>query len=255
MTSQERLLKAALVVFGVIFLLVYPVALVWPSGWLWHPGAPYQSQYFMMIVGIYATLGVFLLNAARNPQLDLVHGVVQRRPRRHHGGAIVRPRKSSGTSMGRCPGAASGRDCAWRAYGVVWNTAGNIGPGGVNDHLADHPNRFCGRASQVHSGARIVLLGVGGLDGHRDHSGEIAARQHKQSRIQADADTVEVPQHFGIGVGDAGHGSGVAVAADRQLSCRRGRHPAIRGGNRIAMRIASGISQPASVSVTAPYFS
>jgi hypothetical protein len=68
MTSQERLLKAALVVFGVVFLLVYPVALVWPSGWLWHPGAPYQSQYFMMIVGIYATLGVFLLNAARNPR-------------------------------------------------------------------------------------------------------------------------------------------------------------------------------------------
>jgi hypothetical protein len=71
MTSPYRLLQLALAVFGVIFLLVYPVALVWPSGWSWHQGAPHQSQYFMMIVGIYATLGVFLLNAARNPQAHL----------------------------------------------------------------------------------------------------------------------------------------------------------------------------------------
>ncbi|MBV8180222.1 MAG: hypothetical protein JOY55_16715 [Mycobacterium sp.] len=41
------------------------------SGWAWHHGAPYQSEYFMMIVGIYATLGVFLLNATRNPQANL----------------------------------------------------------------------------------------------------------------------------------------------------------------------------------------
>jgi hypothetical protein len=34
-------------------------------------GAPYKSEYFMMIVGVYATLGVFLINAARNPQAHL----------------------------------------------------------------------------------------------------------------------------------------------------------------------------------------
>jgi hypothetical protein len=45
--------------------------MVWPSGWAWHSGAPYQSDYFMMIVGLYATLSVFLLNAARNPQANL----------------------------------------------------------------------------------------------------------------------------------------------------------------------------------------
>jgi hypothetical protein len=67
MASRERLLQIALVVFGAIMILLYPLALLWPSGWAWHPGAPYESQYFMMIVGIYATLGVFLLNAARNP--------------------------------------------------------------------------------------------------------------------------------------------------------------------------------------------
>ena len=66
--SPQALLKFALAVFGTIFLLVYPLAIVWPSGWAWHVGAPHDSQYFMMIVGVYATLGVFLLMAARNPQ-------------------------------------------------------------------------------------------------------------------------------------------------------------------------------------------
>jgi FtsH-binding integral membrane protein len=65
--SAHRLLQIALAVFGATFLLIYPLAIVWPSGWAWHAGAPYESQYFMMIVGVYATLGVFLLNAARNP--------------------------------------------------------------------------------------------------------------------------------------------------------------------------------------------
>jgi hypothetical protein len=71
MSSAYKLLQFALAVFGAVFLLVYPLALVWPSGWAWHSGAPYQSDYFMMIVGLYATLGVFLLNAARNPQANL----------------------------------------------------------------------------------------------------------------------------------------------------------------------------------------
>src|SRR5579872_6029060 len=57
MANQENLLKLALGVFGVIFLLVYPLAIIWPSGWAWHQGAPQDSQYFMMIVGVYATLG------------------------------------------------------------------------------------------------------------------------------------------------------------------------------------------------------
>jgi hypothetical protein len=71
MASPYRLLQFALVVFGAIMLLLYPLALVWPSGWAWHPGAPHHSDYFMMIVGLYATLGVFLLNAARNPRANL----------------------------------------------------------------------------------------------------------------------------------------------------------------------------------------
>jgi hypothetical protein len=66
--THQALLKFALAVFGAAFLLIYPLAIVWPSGWAWHAGAPQDSQYFMMIVGVYATLGVFLLLAARNPR-------------------------------------------------------------------------------------------------------------------------------------------------------------------------------------------
>jgi hypothetical protein len=70
MRNREALLKYALVGFGAIFLLVYPLAQVWPSGWAWHHGAPYDWQYFMMIVGLCATLGVFLLRASREAKAN-----------------------------------------------------------------------------------------------------------------------------------------------------------------------------------------
>jgi hypothetical protein len=71
MTNPYKLLQLALALFGVVALLIYPLAVVWPSGWAWHAGAPYESQYFMMIVGLYITIGVFLLNAARKPAANL----------------------------------------------------------------------------------------------------------------------------------------------------------------------------------------
>lgn len=67
MIGRYSYLQAALVLFGVIFCLIYPLAIVWPAGWAWHEGAPYSSHYYMMIVGVYATLGVFLIRAAANP--------------------------------------------------------------------------------------------------------------------------------------------------------------------------------------------
>jgi hypothetical protein len=70
-SSGYRLLQIALVVFGTVMLLLYPLAVVWPSGWAWHHGAPYDSDYFMMIVGLYATLGAFLWNAARRPEANI----------------------------------------------------------------------------------------------------------------------------------------------------------------------------------------
>jgi hypothetical protein len=68
--TQERLLQIALVAFGIACISLYPLAIIWPSGWAWHEGAPYESQYFMMIVGVYVTLGVFLILAARDPQAN-----------------------------------------------------------------------------------------------------------------------------------------------------------------------------------------
>ena len=67
MIGRYTYLQVALVLFGAIFCLVYPLALVWPSGWMWHAGAPYGSHYYMMIIGIYLTLGVMLIRAAVNP--------------------------------------------------------------------------------------------------------------------------------------------------------------------------------------------
>ena len=68
MGDRDRLLRGALVAFGIAFLLVYPLIVVWPSGWAWQPS---QHEYEQMIVGIYATLGVFLLRASRQPAAHL----------------------------------------------------------------------------------------------------------------------------------------------------------------------------------------
>ncbi len=68
MTTEQRLLylRAALIVIGLTFIFgIYPLTILWPSGWAWGHG---HSHYLTMIIGIYATLGVFLLMASRNPE-------------------------------------------------------------------------------------------------------------------------------------------------------------------------------------------
>ncbi len=65
--SRQQLMRIALLVFGVTFCLLYPLSIVWPSGWAWHPGPPMASHYFMMIVALYVTLGLFLIRASRKP--------------------------------------------------------------------------------------------------------------------------------------------------------------------------------------------
>jgi hypothetical protein len=66
--SRRQGLRVALVAFGVAFLLVYPLMVVWPSGWAWQPS---QREYEQITVGLYATLGVFLLWASRKPEAHL----------------------------------------------------------------------------------------------------------------------------------------------------------------------------------------
>jgi hypothetical protein len=63
--TRRKALQVALCVVGVVMLLVYPLMRVWPAGWAWQPA---QHEYEQMIVGIYATLGAFLLLAAREPE-------------------------------------------------------------------------------------------------------------------------------------------------------------------------------------------
>ena len=67
--NRLKYLQIALVLVGLIFIAgIYLLMIVWPSGWTWHTG---HSDYPLMIVGVYATLGVFLLIAARDPLAHL----------------------------------------------------------------------------------------------------------------------------------------------------------------------------------------
>jgi len=67
MSKNNRLLSSALILFGAAFCLILPLSLVWPSGWSWHDGPPAASDYFLMIVGVYVTLGIFMIRAAKDP--------------------------------------------------------------------------------------------------------------------------------------------------------------------------------------------
>lgn len=67
MADASRLgpLRVVLVAVGLIFTFaIYPLGVLWPSGWTWGQG---HSHYLMMIIGVYATLGIFLLIASRDP--------------------------------------------------------------------------------------------------------------------------------------------------------------------------------------------
>ena len=71
MNENDRIkyLKLVLRALAALFVLgFYPLTVFWPSGWSWHSG---QSEYLQMIIGIYATLGVFLWIASRDPQRHL----------------------------------------------------------------------------------------------------------------------------------------------------------------------------------------
>ena len=67
-TNRLLFLRIALVVIGLTFIFgIYTLGIFWPSGWVWAQGHPHSQHYLMMIIGVYATLGVFLIIASRNP--------------------------------------------------------------------------------------------------------------------------------------------------------------------------------------------
>ena len=89
--ARIRYLRVALAAVGVTFIVgIYSLVMIWPSGWAWHSGQSHHlPHYLQMILGVYATLGVFLLIEPQSPptlESDLVHRVVQRCACRNHGG-------------------------------------------------------------------------------------------------------------------------------------------------------------------------
>jgi hypothetical protein len=83
--TKNQLLRAVLVATGLIFIFgIGALMRLWPAGFAWTPG---QSEYEVMFVAVYATLGVFLLLASRAPERhrslilfagwsSVVHGLV-----------------------------------------------------------------------------------------------------------------------------------------------------------------------------------
>ena len=116
--SRQQYLRIALIVFGVIFTFgIYPLGLLWPSGWTWGHS---HSHYFLMIVGVYATLGIFLLMASRDPARNtsliwftvwssVVHAVIMAYQSFADGA-------ERGHLVGERAGAVAGRDRPGRAH-------------------------------------------------------------------------------------------------------------------------------------------
>ena len=53
---KRRYFQISLVLIGSVFLLLYPLMQLWPSGWVW---LPRQPEYEQMMNGVYGTLGIF----------------------------------------------------------------------------------------------------------------------------------------------------------------------------------------------------
>jgi hypothetical protein len=69
--ARIKYLRIALRLVGVTFIFgIYTLTLAWPSGWSWHTGH-HTPHYLQMILGVYATLGIFLLFASRKPLAHL----------------------------------------------------------------------------------------------------------------------------------------------------------------------------------------
>jgi len=70
MTNQKKVffLQWALKIGGIFLILgIAPLMHFWPSGWRW---MPHNLEYEQMIAVIYATLSVFLIRAAKNPEAN-----------------------------------------------------------------------------------------------------------------------------------------------------------------------------------------
>jgi hypothetical protein len=119
-TNRIKYLRLALRLVGLTFIVgIYALVVIWPSGWSWHTGHSYYvPHYLQMILGVYATLRIFLLVASRNPlaHLSLIWFTVWSSV--VHSGimavqSLANP-EHLGHLLGRRPGfvCCSGRPCA-----------------------------------------------------------------------------------------------------------------------------------------------
>lgn len=69
-TSKMTTLKILLVLFGMLFIFGVHAFMHWfqHHAWVWTPS---HSEYEQMIQGIYATIGVFMIIAAKEPENHL----------------------------------------------------------------------------------------------------------------------------------------------------------------------------------------
>jgi hypothetical protein len=64
LAKRLKWLRVVLVLSGLLCLAFWPLTVVWPAGWSWHPRGSHSEH---MIVVLYVVLGIFLLRAVRDP--------------------------------------------------------------------------------------------------------------------------------------------------------------------------------------------
>ena len=64
MDRRLALLRPFLMLTGAACLALPILMRVWPGAWMWEPRQP---EYEQMLIGVYVTLGVFVLLASRDP--------------------------------------------------------------------------------------------------------------------------------------------------------------------------------------------
>src|SRR5262245_5313191 len=101
-THRTKYLRIALTIVGVIFIVgIYPLTIIWPSGWSWQHGPvglPADDSPNLRDAGSVSV--ACFPQAARTLEPHLVLGVVQRCARRNNGGTVPGELRAHGALLG-----------------------------------------------------------------------------------------------------------------------------------------------------------